>query len=71
MDRHKHNTTIRIKPDMYAELDQLSKLTRTPISEIASDALRYALNNSHLVQADCYDVVFGRCGKKKEAEHEE
>lgn len=59
MDKHKTNTVIRIQPDVYEELTHLVKLTRRPISEIATEALRYALNNSHMVEAKVYDVYFG------------
>ena len=59
MDKHKSNTIIRIQPDVYEELTHLVKLTRRPISEIATEALRYALDNSHLVEAKVYDVYFG------------
>lgn len=59
MDKHKSNTIIRIQPDVYEELTHLVKLTRRPISEIATEALRYALNNSHMVEAKVYDVYFG------------
>lgn len=59
MGEHKSNTIIRIQPDVYEELTHLVKLTRRPISEIATEALRYALNNSHMVEAKVYDVYFG------------
>ena len=59
MDKHKTNTVIRIQPDVYEELNHLVKLTRRPISEIATEALRYALDNSHMVEAKVYDVYFG------------
>ena len=59
------NTIIRIQPEVYEELTHLVKLTRRPISEIATEALRYALNNSHMVEAKVYDVVFGACREKE------
>lgn len=59
MGQHKSNTIIRIHPDVYEELTHLVKLTRRPISEIATEALRYALDNSHMVEAKVYDVYFG------------
>ena len=65
MGEHKSNTIIRIQPDVYEELTHLVKLTRRPISEIATEALRYALDNSHMVQVKAYDVVFGECRKKE------
>lgn len=65
MDKHKTNTIIRIQPDVYEELNHLVKLTRRPISEIATVALRYALDNSHMVEVQAYDVVFGECRRKE------
>ena len=65
MGQHKSNTIIRIQPDVYEELTHLVKLTRRPISEIATEALRYALDNSHMVQVKAYDVVFGECRRKE------
>lgn len=65
MGEHKSNTIIRIQPDVYEELTHLVKLTRRPISEIATEALRYALDNSHMVQVKAYDVVFGECRRKE------
>lgn len=59
MGQHKSNTIIRIQPDVYEELTHLVKMTRRPISEIATEALRYALDNSHMVEAKVYDVYFG------------
>lgn len=64
MGEHKSNTIIRIQPDVYEELTHLVKLTRRPISEIATEALRYALDNSHMVEVQAYDVVFGECKGK-------
>ena len=68
MDKHKTNTIIRIQPDVYEELEYIRKMTRRPVSEIATEALRYALNNSHMVEAKVYDVYFGdvrgRVGEK-------
>ena len=53
------NTIIRVQPDVYEELTHLVKMTRRPIGEITSEALRYALDNSHMVQVNAYDVYFG------------
>ena len=50
---------------MYEELTHLVQMTRRPIGEITSEALRYALDNSHMVQVKAYDVVFGECRKKE------
>ena len=59
MGQHKSNTIIRIQPDVYEELEYIRKMTRRPVSEIATEALRYALDNSHMVEAKVYDVYFG------------
>ena len=65
MDKHKTNTIIRIQPDVYEKLTHIQQMTRRPISEIATEALRYALDNSHMVQVKAYDVVFGECRRKE------
>ena len=67
MGQHKSNTIIRIQPDVYEELTHLVKLTRRPISEIATEALRYALDNSHMVEAKVYDAYFGDGNGKERA----
>ena len=59
------NTIIRVQPDVYEELTHLVQMTRRPIGEITSEALRYALDNSHMVQVKSYDVVFGECRRKE------
>lgn len=56
--------TIRVSEEVYAELERIQALTRLPISETATRALRFALDNSHLVEAQCYDIEFGICGKE-------
>lgn len=65
MDKHKTNTIVRVQPDVYEELAYIRKMTRRPISEIATEALRYAIEHSHLVEAQAYDVVFGACREKE------
>ena len=59
------NTIIRVQPDVYEELTHLVQMTRRPIGEITSEALRYALDNSHMDQVKAYDVVFGECRRKE------
>lgn len=59
MGQHKTNTIIRIHPDVYEELEHIRQMTRRPVSEIATDALRYAIEHSHMVEAKVYDVYFG------------
>ena len=67
MGQHKSNTIIRIQPDVYEELEYIRKMTRRPVSEIATEALRYALDNSHMVEARVYDVYFGDGSGKESA----
>lgn len=54
----KHTTIIRIRPEIYESLLQLSDLSRRPVSAIASDAIAFALKHKRLSRADCYDVTF-------------
>ena len=54
----KHTTIIRIRPEIYESLLQLSELSRRPVSAIASDAVEFALRHKKLTKADCYDVTF-------------
>jgi hypothetical protein len=65
MDRHKHqNTIIRVSPDVFEELRRLTELTRRPIGEITSEALRFALGKTRMIEVKAYDVAFGE--EKKE-----
>lgn len=67
MDKQRANTIIRVAPDVYEELVHLTQMTRRPIGEIATQALRYAIDNSRMVKVKAYDVAFGECeGRKKE-----
>ena len=62
------NTIIQVAPDVYDELHRLTQMTRRPIGEITTEALRYALENSRMVEVVAYDVAFGECkgkGKKE------
>lgn len=56
---------IRVSEEVYAELERIQTLTRRSISDTATRALRYALDNSRLVNAQCYDIEFGKCSKRK------
>ena len=49
---------IRIDLDLVEKLDELSKITRTPIKEIASGAIRFALQYAVTKPVECYDVEF-------------
>lgn len=50
---------IRVRPDIYEKLRELSEKSRTPSSVIASNAIEFALGYVHLKEAKCYDVTFG------------
>ena len=61
------NTIIRVSPEVFEELKDLQMMTRRPIGEIASEALKYAMENICLVEVKTYDVTFGECeGRKKD-----
>lgn len=67
MDKPKNKQSIiRIDPDVYEELQRLVRMTRRPISEIATQALRFALDNSRMVEVKAYDVAFGDCDGKRD-----
>lgn len=53
-----NNSIIRIEPDLFDELNRLSNITRTPVKEIASRALRFALEHVVTKPIECYDVEF-------------
>ena len=51
-------SVIRIRAEIYDEICRLSEISRTPVSDIASDAIAFALRHNRLSRADCYDVTF-------------
>lgn len=53
-----NSKVIRIDLDLVEELDRLATLTRTPIKQIASDAIRFALQYAVTKPVECYDVEF-------------
>lgn len=55
----KQKMVIRIRAEIYDEICRLSEISRTPVSDIASDAIAFALGYVHLKEAKCYDVTFG------------
>ena len=60
MGRPNYTTpVIRIAPEIFDELQELQRATHRPISEIASEALGFALDHYTLVEVKAYDVRFG------------
>lgn len=70
MNDRENSGVIRIHDDVYADLMKISEKTRTPMREIASKALRFAFENSRLVETKVYNISFGGyaalngCGKE-------
>ena len=53
-----NSKVIRIDLELVEELDKLETLTRTPIKQIASNAIRFALQYAVTKPVECYDVEF-------------
>ena len=53
-----NSKVIRIDLELVEELDRLATLTRTPIKQIASDAIRFALQYAVTKPVECYDIEF-------------
>lgn len=53
-----NSKVIRIDLELVEELDKLATLTRTPIKQIASNAIRFALQYAVTKPVECYDVEF-------------
>lgn len=53
-----NSKVIRIDFELVEKLDELAALTRTPINQIASDAIRFALQYAFTKPVECYDVEF-------------
>lgn len=53
-----NSKVIRIDLELVKKLDELAALTRTPIKQIASDAIRFALQYAITKPVECYDVEF-------------
>lgn len=53
-----NSKVIRIDLELVEELERLATLTRTPIKQIASDAIRFALQYAVTKPVECYDVEF-------------
>lgn len=49
---------VRIDSELVEKLEELAKLTRTPTKEIASNAIRFALQYAVTKPIECYDVEF-------------
>ena len=59
MNNKDSSQPVRVDNDVYDDLVRLSEMTRKPISEIASTALRYAFENSTLTETKVYNLSFG------------
>ena len=53
-----NSKVIRIELDLVDELERLSIITRTPIKDIASKAIRFALQHAVTKPVECFDVEF-------------
>ena len=53
-----NSKVIRIELDLVDELERLSIITRTPIKDIASKAIRFALEYALTKPVECFDVEF-------------
>lgn len=53
-----NSKVIRIELDLVDELERLSIITRTPIKDIASKAIRFALEYAVTKPVECFDVEF-------------
>ena len=49
---------VRIDADLIDELERLSAASRTPLKEIASNAIRFALKHAVMKPVECCDVEF-------------
>ena len=53
-----NSKVIRIDLELVEKLEQLAAMTRTPVKEIASNAIRFALQYAVTKPVECYDVEF-------------
>ena len=53
-----NSKVIRIDLELVEKLDDLAAITRTPIKQIASNAIRFALQYAVTKPVECYDVEF-------------
>lgn len=53
-----NSKVIRIDVELVEKLEQLAAITRTPVKEIASNAIRFALQYAVTKPVECYDVEF-------------
>lgn len=66
-DRHKNkNSIVRIGPETYDTLKEISEKTRFTIGKIATEAIEYALRHARLVPSDVMDIEFVDDIKEKE-----
>lgn len=66
MEASNRTEKIRVAVDVIERIAELSEKTRRPMSKIATEALRYALEHVKMVEAECYDLVFGEDGDPHE-----
>lgn len=52
------SNVIRIEFDLFNEIERLSTITRTPAKDIASKAIRFALQYAVTKPVECFDVEF-------------
>lgn len=53
-----NSKVIRIDLELVEKLEQLAAITRTPIKDIASKAIRFALEYAVTKPVECFDVEF-------------
>ena len=54
----KSSKVIRVDRELVERLEELSKISRTPIKDIADRALVFALQHATTKRVDCYDISF-------------
>lgn len=58
MDQKRNCPLVRIKADVAEQVRTICEKTRQPISDVLSDALRFALGYVKLIPTQLYDVRF-------------
>lgn len=58
MDQKRNCPLVRIKADVAEQVRTICEKTRQPISDVVSDALRFALVYVKLIPTQLYDVTF-------------
>lgn len=57
-NKNRTSKVIRIDSELVEKLEALAILTRTPTKDIASKAIRFALQFAVTTPVECYDVEF-------------